>query len=280
MKRLSGRLKRRFTNPERVLYATRHMSRTNIPTSGPSPVPPKTILPERYVNDGEPPAKVCVPYQSQAQTFTENPNWRVFRMMAESIEGFEFLSKLKNEVSIFGSARTKAGHPHYKMARKLGQLLGKHGYTVITGGGPGIMEAANRGAHEEGGVSVGLDIELSTEQRRNKYATKAIGFHYFFTRKVMLSISAQAYVFFPGGFGTLDEMSEMLCLIQTQKVPREVPLILVGKSFWRPILSWFKKTMLDAEGYIDAEDLNILRVVDSAEEAYKIIETTCERPFG
>jgi uncharacterized protein (TIGR00730 family) len=237
-------------------------------------------MPTRYVVKNQPHAKVCIPYQADAQSFTENPNWRVFRMMAESIEGFEFLSKLRNEVSIFGSARTKPTHRHYKMAVHLGTLLGKNGYTVITGGGPGIMEAANRGAHDSGGVSVGLDIELPTEQRRNKYATKAIGFHYFFTRKVMLSISAQAYVFFPGGFGTLDEMTEMLCLIQTQKIPRNVPLILVGKDFWKPLLAWFKEALLVEDKYIDADDMKILRLVDTAEEAYKIIETTCERPFG
>jgi len=252
----------------------------NIPTTGPAPAEPRVVMPKRYVVKNQPHAKVCVPYQADAQSFTENANWRVFRMMAESIEGFEFLSKLKNEISIFGSARTKPKHPHYKMAVRLGTLLGKNGYTVITGGGPGIMEAANRGAHESGGVSVGLDIELPTEQRRNKYATKAMGFHYFFTRKVMLSISAQAYVFFPGGFGTLDEMTEMLCLIQTQKIPRNVPLILVGKDFWKPLLAWFKEALLVQDKYIDADDMKILRVVDSAEEAYKIIETTCERPFG
>lgn len=255
------------------------MPRRSIPTAGPSIEPP-VILPERYLAESQPPAKVCVPYEAQSQSFTDNPNWRVFRMMSESIEGFEFLSKLKNEVTIFGSARTRPSHEMYKTARKLGLLLGKGGYTVITGGGPGIMEAANRGAFQAGGVSVGLDIELASEQRRNKYATKAIGFHYFFTRKLMLSISSQAYVFFPGGFGTLDEMAEMLCLIQTAKIPRDVPFILVGKAFWKPLLKWFKTVMLEQERYVDASDMDIIRVVDSAEEAYKIIETTCERRFG
>ncbi|MFA5935537.1 MAG: TIGR00730 family Rossman fold protein [Patescibacteria group bacterium] len=248
-----------------------------IPTSGPAES--TTIVPARYHGaPGEPPAKVIVPYASQS--FTADANWRVFRMMAESIEGFEFLSKLKNEVSIFGSARTGPRHASYKAAQKLGSMLGKKGYTVITGGGPGIMEAANKGAFQAGGVSVGLDIELANEQRRNKYATKGIGFHYFFTRKVMLSISAQAYVFFPGGFGTLDEMTEMLCLIQTKKIPASVPLILVGKAFWKPLLRWFKQVLVTEEKYIDAADMDILRVVDTAEEAFKIIQTTQERPFG
>lgn len=253
------------------------MPRT-IPTSGPPPHDPKVLIPQKYVALGDAPANVVVPFE--AQSFTENANWRVFRMMAETIEGFEFLSKLHNEVSIFGSARTKAGHASYKAARKLGFLLGKNGYTVITGGGPGIMEAANRGAFEAGGVSVGLDIELAHEQRRNKYATRAMGFHYFFTRKVMLSISAQAYIFFPGGFGTLDEMSEMLCLIQTKKVPNNVPFILVGKTFWKPLLRWIKQAMAIDDEYIDVEDMGIIQLVDTPEEAFAIIKTTKERPFN
>lgn len=256
------------------------MSRTlKIPTSG-TPAEPPTIVPHRYLANGDAPAKVCVPYDAEAQAFTDNPNWRVFRMMSESIEGFEFLSKLKNEVSIFGSARTRPRHEHYKLARKLGFMLGKKGYTVITGGGPGIMEAANKGAFQAGGVSVGLDIELAHEQRRNKYATKGIGFHYFFTRKVMLSISAQAYVFFPGGFGTLDEMTEMLTLIQTQKIPRNVPLILVDRVFWGPFLAWVEKTLLKDNAYVEPDEYRIIRVVDTAQEAYNLVKKTSERAFG
>lgn len=236
-----------------------------------------TILPQTLSHPERAPGNVVVPYEQQS--FTDNPNWRVFRMMAESIEGFEFLSKLKNEVTIFGSARTKPTHKYYKWAKQLGFLLGKSGYTVITGGGPGIMEAANWGAHKAGGVSVGLDIELAHEQRRNRYATKAMGFHYFFTRKVMLSISAQAYVFFPGGFGTLDEMAEMLVLIQTQKVPNEVPLILIGREFWKPLLRWMRTVMV-AERYIDKKDMEIMQVADTVEEAFGIIQKTKERFFG
>lgn len=253
------------------------MPRT-IPTSGPAPHDPKVVLPHKYAASGEAPANVVVPFE--AQSFTENANWRVFRMMAETIEGFEFLSKLRNEVSIFGSARTRPGHKQYKNAQKLGFLLGKNGYTVITGGGPGIMEAANRGAFQAGGVSVGLDIELAHEQRRNKYATRAMGFHYFFTRKVMLSISAQAYIFFPGGFGTLDEMSEMLCLLQTKKIPSNIPFILVGKSFWKPLLTWMKSAMSQKDDYIDEDDMRIIQLVDTPEEAFEIIKTTKERPFN
>ncbi|MBE7525069.1 TIGR00730 family Rossman fold protein [candidate division WWE3 bacterium] len=216
----------------------------------------------------------------QLAAFTDNPNWRIFRIMAEFIEGFEFLDKLFGEVTIFGSARAIKKDPHYKEAKRLGFMLGKEGYTVITGGGPGIMEAANWGAFEAGGESVGLDIELPTEQRRNQYVTRALGFHYFFTRKVMLSASAQAYVFFPGGFGTIDEMSEMVTLIQTRKIPSNVPVILLGKDYWSPFVAWVRESVWKGHGYIDRNDMKILQVVDSAEEAMAIIRKTRERPYG
>jgi hypothetical protein len=151
---------------------------------------------------------------------------------------------------------------------------------VITGGGPGVMEAGNRGVTEGGGDSVGLNIELTTEQRKNKFVKKAIGFHYFFTRKVMLSASAQAYVFFPGGFGTLDEMFEMLTLIQTGKIPGGVPLILVGKPYWSPLLRWIKTGVCKELGFVDADEVKIIQLVDSAEEAFQIINQTIERRFG
>lgn len=224
------------------------------------------------------PGNKCIPVQEQS--FTESPNWRIFRIMAEFIEGFEFLSKLKKEVTIFGSARAMQTNRYYTVAKELGYLLGKKGYTVITGGGPGIMEAANWGAVEGGGVSVGLDIELATEQRRNQFALKAIGFHHFFTRKVMLSASAQAYVFFPGGFGTMDEMTEMVTLIQTAKIPRNVPVILVGKKFWQPFLAWTRQMMCDEYRFIDKEEIAIMRLVDTAAEVMQIIEKTNERDFG
>jgi hypothetical protein len=224
------------------------------------------------------PGNVCVPFEQRP--FTENPQWRVFRIMAEFIEGFEFLSKLQKEVTIFGSARIMPDQPYYKVARELGALLGKNGYSVITGGGPGIMEAANRGAFDVGGESVGLDIELPKGQRRNKYALKAMGFHYFFTRKVMLSASAQAYVFLPGGFGTLDEMTEMLTLIQTGKITPDVPLILVGKEFWQPFLDWVETALCEKHKFVEKADIGIMRVVDTAQEAYDIIKKTHEREFG
>ena len=200
--------------------------------------------------------------------------------MAEFVEGFEFLVPLVQEVSIFGSARTQEDHPSYQDARTLGKLLGQNGFTVLTGGGPGIMEAANRGAVEGGGESVGLNIQLPREQRTNSYVKRSIGFHYFFTRKVMLSASAQAYVFYPGGFGTMDEMTEMITLIQTGKMPDNVPVILVGKDYWGPWLEWVKSAMMMDGHYIEPEELAIIQLVNSAEEAFNIIKETHERPYG
>ncbi len=220
----------------------------------------------------------CVPQSAPDQTdFTQNINWRIFRIMAEFIEGFEFLAKLKKEVTIFGSARTSSGHPAYKVAKQLGELLARNGYTVITGGGPGIMEAANWGAFEGGGESVGLDISLPMEQRRNQYVKKSMGFRYFFTRKVMLSASAQAYVFFPGGYGTLDELFEMLVLIQTGKMSDQVPVILVGRRFWKPLVQWMTEAMYEESRYVEKPDLEMINIVETAEEAYAIIKKTRER---
>lgn len=224
---------------------------------------------------------VCSPdnecYAMETLPFTENVYWRIFRIMAEFIEGFEFLSKLKKEVTFFGSARTPKGNRFYKSAEELGRLCAKSGFTVITGGGPGIMEAGNKGAYDGGGESIGLDIELSSEQRRNDYVTRAIGFHYFFTRKVMLSASAQAYVFFPGGFGTLDEATEMITLIQTGKIPRNVPCIFLGKTHWKPFFDWVRKELFEENAYINKQDMDIIQIVDSPKEAFAIINRTKER---
>ena len=217
----------------------------------------------------------CVPWETD--NFTENINWRIFRIMAEFVEGFEFLSGLKNEVSFFGSARVMPENKYYKMARELAQRLGKDGYTMITGGGPGIMEAGNRGTFEVGGESVGLDIQLPNEQRRNKYVQKSKGFHYFFTRKVMLSASAQAYVFFPGGFGTFDELFEIVTLIQTGKMSDHVPVILVGKDYWGGLLEWIKTVMVEKNHFVEMPEAEILRLVDTVDEAYEIIKNTKER---
>lgn len=197
--------------------------------------------------------------------------------MAEFIEGFQFLADFKKTVTFFGSARFPEDNPHYKKARKLANLLGKAGFTIITGGGPGIMEAANRGAYEAKNHSVGLNIQLPYEQRINKYVKKGIGFHYFFTRKVILSYSAQAYVYFPGGFGTLDEFFEIITLIQTKKIVPKIPVICVGKEYWDPILKWIDKDVYGKFKAIDKEDEKIYTVVDSPEEAFKIIKASKKR---
>lgn len=210
--------------------------------------------------------------------FAEDANWRIFRIMAEFIEGFEFLAPLRKEVTFFGSARLKEDSRWYKEAMELGKALGKSGFTVITGGGPGIMEAGNRGAFESGGQSIGLDIELPTEQRRNPYVKKGIGFHYFFTRKVMLSASAQAYVFFPGGFGTLDEFYEMITLIQTKKA-EDVPVICVGRDFWGPLDEWMRTTMAEKYETIRPGDRGIYTIVDTAQEAFVLIKDSKERKY-
>jgi uncharacterized protein (TIGR00730 family) len=232
---------------------------------------------KRFVHWVCSPAGKCeVVNEEDTRTFTDQVHWRIFRIMAEFVEGFEFLSKLHREVTIFGSARTNPRANEYKQAVKLGKMCADAGYAVITGGGPGIMEAGNKGAFQAGGESVGLDIELPTEQRRNSYVTRAIGFHYFFTRKVMLSASAQAYVFFPGGFGTMDEAMEMLTLIQTGKIPREVPCVFVGIDHWQPFKDWVESTLLKNK-YIGKKDLDLMKIVDTPEEAFKLIQKTTER---
>lgn len=209
--------------------------------------------------------------------FRSGASWRIFRIMAEFIEGFEFLADLKKEVSIFGSARNKPTDHWYKEARKLGQMLGSAGFTVITGGGPGIMEAGNRGAYEAGAISVGLNIQLPHEQRVNRYVNKMKDFHYFFTRKVMLSVSSQAYIFFPGGFGTMDECMELITLIQTKKMCG-IPIVCVGKKFWGSYFTFVREEML-SEGYISPEDLNLFNIVDTAEEAFELLKDSAERMY-
>lgn len=208
-------------------------------------------------------------------------NWRIFRIMAEFVEGWQFLSKYNKKVTIFGSARTSPENKWYKEATKLAEMLAEDGFDVITGGGLGIMEAANRGASNAQknrknakkivGESIGLDIELPLEQRRNKYVRKGRGFYYFFVRKVMLSYHAHGYIFFPGGYGTLDEVFELLTLVQTNKLDR-VPIVLVGKDFWAPISDWLRTTVFNTFHNISKDDLDIYFIVDKAEEVYSIIK--------
>ncbi|MBC8048466.1 MAG: TIGR00730 family Rossman fold protein [Fimbriimonadaceae bacterium] len=199
--------------------------------------------------------------------FSAQSSWRMFKIMAEFVEGFESMDRIGPCVSIYGSARTKPENKYYKLAESIAGKLTHEGFGIITGGGPGIMEAGNKGAHSEGGKSVGLNIELPYEQSHNKYIDqdKLINFNYFFVRKVMLVKYAQAFIFMPGGFGTLDEMFEALTLIQTHKIER-VPVILVGKNYWKGLLKWVDKIMLNEEKNISPEDMDLLFLTDDADE--------------
>lgn len=194
-------------------------------------------------------------------------SWQIFKIMAEFVDGFEKLAKIGPCVSIFGSARTPEDHKYYQMAVEIAKLLATRGYGVISGGGPGIMEAANKGAYTAGGKSVGLNIELPHEQFHNKYIDrdKLLEFNYFFVRKVMFMKYSQGYIVMPGGFGTMDELFEAMTLIQTGKIAR-FPIVLVGSEYWNGLLEWIENTLL-TNAYISPEDLKLYRVVDTVEEA-------------
>lgn len=200
-------------------------------------------------------------------------SWIIFKVMAEFVNGFEKLSQIGPCVSIFGSARTKPDTPYYLAAEEIASQLVKKGYGVITGGGPGIMEAGNKGAHKEGGKSVGLNIQLPFEQFDNVYidSDKLINFDYFFVRKVMFVKFAQGFVVMPGGMGTLDELFEAVTLIQTGKIGH-FPIILYGKSFWEGLIQWIKDVVLGVENNINAKDLDLISMVDTPEEAVKVID--------
>jgi len=205
--------------------------------------------------------------------YSGQESWTVFKIMAEFVEGFEKLAEIGPCVSIFGSARTKPGTPNYELSTEIAGKLAKAGYGIITGGGPGIMEAGNKGAHEVGGASVGLNIELPFEQHVNPYVDKDkdINFNYFFVRKVMFVKYAQGFVVLPGGFGTLDELFEALTLIQTHKIER-FPVVLVGKDFWSGLIDWIREVLLVQAGNISAEDLLLFEVVDTADEVVEFID--------
>ena len=205
-----------------------------------------------------------------AQDLKMEDPWRVFRIMAEFVDGFHELSGVGPAVSIFGSARTKKTNPWYKQAEKTASLLAKEGYAVITGAGPGIMEAGNKGAAKAKGNSIGLNIDLPYEQKPNRYVKHLISFHYFFCRKFMFVKYAEAYVIFPGGFGTLDEFFESTTLIQTGRMGK-FPVILYGSKFWGGLIDWFKQSVLK-EKNIDSEDLNIFQVVDTPEGVIEAIK--------
>jgi len=209
-------------------------------------------------------------------SFLESDAWRALRIMGEFIDGFDALARLGPAVSIFGSARTVPSDPVYESARLLARRLTEEGFTIITGGGPGVMEAANRGAKEAEGVSVGLAIDLPLEQGVNPYVDLAIYFRYFFVRKTMFVKYAQAFVIFPGGFGTFDELFESLTLVQTGKIDH-FPVILFGSDYWAGLLDWLRSRVA-VEGKIDEGDLELLRICDDVEEATAIISTSFRTP--
>jgi hypothetical protein len=201
--------------------------------------------------------------------FTRTDPWRVFRIMGEFVEGFDTLARTGRAVAIFGSARVPTDHPQYHAAQETARRVAEAGFAVITGGGPGIMEAANRGAIDGGGASIGCNIELPFEQGTNQYVEVSVNFRYFFVRKTMFVKYSEAFIIFPGGFGTMDELFEALTLIQTGKI-RDFPVILFGTEYWRGLLDWIREVML-AEGKISRDDLELLVLTDSPEEAVEVI---------
>jgi len=202
-----------------------------------------------------------------------NDSWAIFKIMSEFVNGFEKMSKIGPSVSIFGSARTKPGDKYYELAVAVAQKIVNHGYGVITGGGPGIMEAGNKGAHIGGGTSVGLNIELPFEQHDNPYidSDKSIDHDYFFVRKVMFVKYSQGFVVMPGGFGTLDELFEAITLIQTKKIEK-FPIILVGTEYWAGLMDWVKATMVETHKTVSPEDLDLINIVDTEDEVINILD--------
>jgi uncharacterized protein (TIGR00730 family) len=210
----------------------------------------------------------------QNDFFSGDP-WRVFRIMSEFVEGFEVLSKIGKAVSIFGSSRLRPNSKYYKLAEEIAYLLAKEGYSVITGSGPGLMEAANKGTKRAKGTSIGLNIHIPSEQKPNPYVDLLLEFRYFFVRKVMFVKYAKAFVILPGGYGTLDEFTEALNLIQTERIPK-FPVVLFGSNYWKGMLDWLKNTVLK-NGNISREDLDIFTVVDSPKEVVAIIKKFYKR---
>jgi uncharacterized protein (TIGR00730 family) len=210
--------------------------------------------------------------------FVREDTWRVFRIMSEFVDGFEILSQVGKAVSIFGSSRSPVSNKYYKLAEQTAYLLAKEGYAIITGSGPGIMEAANKGTRRAGGNSIGLNIQLPSEQQPNKYVDTLLDFHYFFIRKVMFVKYAKAFVIMPGGYGTLDEFFEAINLIQTCRIPR-FPVVLFGGEYWKGMLGWFKDSVLK-NGNISKVDLDIFTVVDEPKEVVRVIKGFYSRSSG
>jgi len=214
--------------------------------------------------------KACPKMSLIQEDFTQEDTWRIFRIMSEFVDGFEILSKIGKAVTIFGSARTKSDHKFYKLGEETAYLIAKAGYAVITGSGPGLMEAANKGAQAAGGHSIGLNIQLPCEQQPNKFVDTVLRFRYFFVRKVMFVKYAKAFVILPGGFGTLDEFFEAITLIQTERIFK-FPVILLGSQYWQGLVGWLKDTVYK-HGNISKEDLDLFIVVDKPQEVVAAIK--------
>lgn len=216
-----------------------------------------------------------LPVFEEPQDFRSSMHWRIFRIMAELMDGWQFLADFRNNVAIFGSGNIDPTHAWCKEAEKLGRLLTEEGFDVVTGGGPGIMEAANRGAttaeNEIRGKSVGLNIKLGRKVRANPYIEKSTAFHYFFVRNLMMNYTGRAYVYFPGGLGTLDNLTAIITLIQTKKISIKVPIILISHEFWDPVARWIVEKMLNKYNAISKEDVDLYVIVDTAEEAMEYI---------
>jgi uncharacterized protein (TIGR00730 family) len=230
----------------------------------------------RPASDKEGPAKdkaISPPPGLNRESEFMADGWRVFKIMAEFVSGFEMMADAGPAVTVFGSTRVQAGSPEYLLAEKVGRLLAAEGFSVITGGGPGVMEAANKGAQLAGGPSIGFNIKLPNQQEPNKYIdhNKLVSFQYFFVRKVMFLKYAQAFIALPGGFGTLDEISEAITIIQTGKSER-FPVILIGKSYWEGFYRWIRDTMYEEKGYIGTDDLGFIYLEDTPEKAIEIIK--------
>lgn len=242
---------------------------TKLPLSGESLIEATERL-AKVVHEGgrtmpeERPLLVCKPRKIES--------WRVFKIMSEFVEGFDIIRRYGLAASFFGSARASLDDEVYKHASELASRLAKKGFAVITGGSAGIMQAANKGAFEAGGISVGLNINLPNVQEYNPYLTERFGFDHFFVRKVMLTYASEVYVYFPGGFGTLDEFFEIVTLVQTKKI-RSVPIILFGKEYWEPLLSFIEKMLYKERATINKEDMELYTLVDSVDEAYDYITT-------
>ena len=238
------------------------------PSSSPASIRDTAERLAKAVHEGERtmpierPLLVCKPQKIES--------WRVFKIMSEFIEGFDIIRRYGLAVSFFGSARATLGDNSYKDAEELARQLSKKGFAVITGGSSGVMQATNKGAYEAGGASVGLNINLPETQNYNPFLTERFGFDHFFVRKVMLTYASEVYVYFPGGFGTLDEFFEIVTLVQTKKI-RKVPIILYGKDYWNPLLGFIEKTIYREYAAIDETDMALYTLVDSVDEAYQYI---------